>query len=111
VASAGSGDWGEPPAPAPQAIDTAPPPTEYGFLIQQLGQGTAYNEGLREGDIILSLDGVPTPTFDDLARAVQQAGRQAEVIFLNVENGRRESILLYPVAGRIGVTGQGVRVE
>jgi hypothetical protein len=35
----------------------------------------------------------------------------AEVVFVNVDNGARESITLYPQNSRIGVNGESVQVH
>jgi hypothetical protein len=83
----------------------------YGLKITRLSDGTAAEQGLREGDVILSIAGVPTPTTDDSREVLAQAGRKVEVIFINVENGQRESIVLYPRGGLIGVDAESVQVE
>jgi S1-C subfamily serine protease len=83
----------------------------YGVRITELYQGTAAKQGLRVDDIILSFDGTATPSFEALAAAVQQSGSEAEVIFINADNGQQESIVLYPQGGRIGVNGEAVQVS
>jgi hypothetical protein len=100
------GEEPEPSGVSPEAARAA-----YGVRITQLFDGTAATQGLRLDDIILSFNDTPTPTFEALRDAVQQSGSQAEVIFLNGENGQREAITLYPVNGLIGVLGVAVQVE
>jgi hypothetical protein len=83
----------------------------YGVLITEMQRGTAAKQGLRPGDIILSYNGSATPTFEALADAVQQSGNEAEVVFINQDNGEEEAITLFPVEGRIGVTVEPVQVD
>ena len=82
-----------------------------GMKIVGLSDGTAAQQGLRKGDVILSFNGVATTTFEALRDAVQQSGAKAEVVFLNVDNGLRESIVLYPKDGRLGAEIEEVQVE
>jgi regulator of sigma E protease len=60
--------------------------------------------GLQEGDIILSYNGTPTPTFDALASAVQHADGPAEVVYVDGDSGECASCTVTPGDGRIGVT-------
>jgi hypothetical protein len=83
----------------------------YGVLILDLSRGPAARAGLQVDDIILSFNGVDTPSYEALAGAVQQAGDQAEVVYIDGDTGEETSCTVYPAAGRIGVTGQGVRVD
>jgi len=87
----------------PTATVSAVIPASYGVKITGLHQGTAVQQGMRVGDIILSFNGTPTPSFEALRDAVQQSGSQAKVIFRNAANGQRGSIVLFPVDGSIGV--------
>jgi hypothetical protein len=84
---------------------------EYGVKILELAPGVACNKALNVGDIILSYNGVRTPSIDALAAAVQGGGGTARVLVLRADGGERQTLTLAPVLGRIGVTGQGVRVE
>jgi hypothetical protein len=77
--------------------------TEYGMKITELLDGTARDQGMKEGDVILSVNGVDTPTYEALRSVLRRAGSEAEVIFINTDNGRTESITLYPDHGRIGI--------
>jgi membrane-associated protease RseP (regulator of RpoE activity) len=95
-------------AVADEATETE---TEYGVKIVTLKKGAAAHAGLMLGDVILSFNGLETPTFEALRDAVQESGDEAEVIFLNVENGQRESIILHPEDSRIGVGVEPVPVE
>jgi hypothetical protein len=83
----------------------------YGVEITALYKGTAAKEGLEIGDIILSFNGIPTPNFDALASAVARSGSQAQVLVVRGEDGERETITLFPQKGRIGLSGEGVRVK
>jgi hypothetical protein len=93
--------------PEPEDIEAA----EYGVVILELAKGPANSAGLEEGDIILAFNGRATPSFEALAAAVQASGTQARVLVLREESGKRETVTLTGINGRIGVTGRGVRVE
>jgi hypothetical protein len=66
---------------------------------------------MKEGDVILSVNGVDTPTYEDLRSALRQAGSEAEVVFINTDNGRTESITLYPDNGKIGIACESTSVQ
>jgi hypothetical protein len=83
----------------------------YGVEITALYKGTAAKEGLEIGDIILSFNGIPTPTFEALATAVARSGSQAQVLVVRGEDGEHETITLFPQGGRIGLSGESVRVS
>jgi hypothetical protein len=83
----------------------------YGVEITALYKGTAAKEGLEIGDIILSFNGIPTPNFKALASAVARSGSQAQVLVVRGEDGERETVTLFPQEGRIGLSGEGVRVN
>jgi hypothetical protein len=81
-----------------------------GVLLLQLNEGTAYDEGMMEGDVILSINGKATPDIDTLCDIVQNAGDVVDVVFISGITGRTEAISLYPQDGKLGIIGQGVSV-
>jgi hypothetical protein len=83
----------------------------YGVEITALYKGTAAKEGLEIGDIILSFNAIPTPNFEALANAVARSGSQAQVLVIRGEDGERETVTVFPQGGRIGLSGDGVRVS
>jgi hypothetical protein len=84
----------------------------YGLKIIDLDpQGSAAREGLQVGDVILTINGQPTPSYEYLRPSVERGGPRADVVFLNKDNGNVERMILRPVAGRIGVTIDEVRVR
>lgn len=72
--------------------------------IQELDEGTARDQGMKVGDIIVRINSQATPDFDALRAALEAAGSEAEVDFINVDNGQLERIVLYPDDTRIGAT-------
>ena len=83
----------------------------YGVEITALYKGTAAKEGIEIGDIILNFNGTPTPSFEALADAVARSGSQAQVLVIRGDGGERETVTLFPQDGRIGVSGEPVRVS
>jgi hypothetical protein len=83
----------------------------YGVEVTALYKGTAAKEGLEIGDIILSFNGIPTPNFEALANAVARSGSQAQVLVVRGEDGERETVTLFPQNGRIGLSGESIRVS
>ena len=83
----------------------------YGVEITGLYKGTAAKEGMEVGDIILNFNGTPTPTFEALADAVARSGSQAQVLVSRGDGGERETTTLFPQDGRIGLSGEPVRVN
>jgi hypothetical protein len=82
-----------------------------GVKITEVLPGTAARQGLKTGDTILSFDGKPTPTFDDLRSAVQAAGKEAEMVYVNGDTSEQESVTVFPENGRIGIAGQDASLE
>jgi hypothetical protein len=92
----------------PESPDTA----KYGVEILEIYRGAAADQGLRPSDVIVSFDDMATPTRDHLYAAVDQADREAEVVYLNGESGEYCRVTLYPRNGLIGVLpGESVRIE
>jgi hypothetical protein len=74
-----------------------------GLKITEVLEGPARQYGLKEGDIILTLGGTATQTVDELKAALAGVGPEAEVVFINVDNGQTESMVLRSTNGRLGV--------
>jgi S1-C subfamily serine protease len=81
--------------------------------IITLYKGTAATEGLGIGDIILSVNGTPTPDFEAFVQALAKAGGRAEVLAIrgDDDDGKPETVTLFPKNGIIGVTVERVRVD
>jgi len=105
---AGVGDAGASQAETPETGESEP---TFGMAIRELSAGTARKRGMKAGDIIMSVNGTATPDFDSLQTALGEAGSQAEVDFINVDNGKLERITLNPVSARIGATVEQVQVD
>jgi len=68
-------------------FDTGEPTTEVAFVSETLSEESttpspASAAGLREGDLIVTLDGIDTPTWDELVDAI--AARPAESVTIEV---------------------------
>jgi S1-C subfamily serine protease len=85
----------------------------YGVEITALYKGTAAKEGLEVGDVILSFNGTPTPTFEALTKAVASSGSTAQVVVIREgdDDDETETVTLYPQQGRIGLSGERVQVN
>jgi S1-C subfamily serine protease len=81
--------------------------------ITALSKGTAAEEGLEIGDVILQVNGTPTPSFEALVEALARAGGRAEVLVLggDDEDEKPETVTLFPQKGIIGVSVERVRVD
>jgi S1-C subfamily serine protease len=81
--------------------------------ITTLYKGTAAEEGLGIGDIILKVNGAPTPSFEALVQALARAGGRAEVLAVrgDSEDEKPETVTLFPKKGIIGVDVERVRVD
>ncbi len=86
-------------------------PVVVGMEITVLYKGAASKGGLEIGDIIMSVNGTATPTFEALAQALAQAGSRAQLVVVREDGGERETITLAPQNGYIGVSVEPARVE
>jgi serine protease Do len=62
-----------------------------GLLVEQAG-GSAARAGIRQGDIILSVNGLPIDSVDQLRAVIAKAGKKAAIL---VERG--DSRVFVPV--------------
>lgn len=100
------------PTTVPVTTDAGETPVaDSGMRIEELLNGTARDQGMKVGDIIVSLNGQATPDFDALRAALEASGPQADVDFINVDNGQLERIVLQPEDTRIGATVDQVEVQ
>jgi S1-C subfamily serine protease len=83
----------------------------FGMEITGLFKGTAAKEGLELGDIILEVNGTPTPSYEALAKALAKAGSEAKVLVIREDDDERETVTLFPQNGQIGVAVERVRVD
>lgn len=88
-------------------------PSEMGLLITELNaQGTAKAAGLRQGDVILTVDGKRIQTFEELRVLLTAAGKkQANVEFLDGSNGQIEKKDVAVVDGKMGITIEEVPLK
>jgi S1-C subfamily serine protease len=83
-------------------------PAASGVRITSLRDGPAQREGMVVGDIILSVNGVETPSVVALGATLRGTRGPAEIVFRNVENDAIESVVLELDDGRMGIDGETV---
>jgi membrane-associated protease RseP (regulator of RpoE activity) len=85
----------------------------YGMEISALYKGTAAKEGLEIGDIILNVNGMPTPSFEALVKALAQSGSRAQVLIIREDDDddKPKTVTLFPQNGLIGVSVERARVD
>jgi membrane-associated protease RseP (regulator of RpoE activity) len=82
-----------------------------GFLVTQVRQGsTADQQGLKEGDVIVKVDGKAVRTTADLDRCLGRVGYVAQLEIIDGNTRELNRVAVYPSAGRIGVAGEPVAV-
>lgn len=94
---------GEEPAMEPDPIT--------GMEIISMEDGTAQAAGMKVGDIIMAVNGMPTPDFDSLRAALEASAPEAEFDFINADSGELERINVGVEDTRIGVDVEQVVVE
>ncbi len=99
--------------PAPIVIVETPVIVrEYGMLITEESRtGPASHAGIRVNDIILSVGGQRTQSFEQLASALALANGAVEVAFYNSESKQVEKTLVTPINGRIGIATEPVEIR
>jgi len=82
-----------------------------GFLVTEVRQGsTADQQGLKEGDIIVRVDGKAVRTTADLDRSLGRVGYVAQLEIIAGNTRELNRVAVYPQGGRIGVAGEPVAV-
>ena len=77
-------------------------------ITRVIPETTAAQEGLREGDIIVGVDGNAVRSNADLDRRLARVGYVAGLEIIDGSSGRVNRVSVYPVAGRIGVAAEPV---
>jgi len=82
-----------------------------GFLVTQVRTGsTADQQGLKEGDIIVRVDGKAVRTTADLDRWLGRVGYVAQLEVIDGTTHELNRVAVYPQGGRIGVAGEPAAV-
>jgi hypothetical protein len=83
-----------------------------GLEIDELyDDGTASDEGMNCGDVILNINGKAIPDIQTLRDVVGNAGEVIDMVYINGQTGETEAISLYPKNGKIGIYGNTVPVS
>src|SRR5262249_34920064 len=83
--------------------------TQYALqVIQVLPGGSASIQGIEPGDVIVSVNNIPVRSITDLNVLLGQSGRVATLGVIDGRTGGLNQVLVYPIAGRIGVITQQV---
>jgi S1-C subfamily serine protease len=72
---------------------------------------TAARQGIERGDIIVGVDGQAVRSQADLAYLIKAAGRVARLQVIDSRTGWQQEVLVYPQAGKIGVSLQPVSLD
>ncbi len=88
-------------------------PSEMGILITELKpDGTAKAAGLRQGDVILSVDGKRIQSFEELRAALSvENKKQAKVEFIDGSNNQIDSKEVAIVDSKMGITIEEVPLK
>jgi len=73
--------------------------------------GSAAQQGLQPGDVIVSINGNPVRSLMDLNRLVGQSGAVAQLQVIDCNSGSVNQVAVYPTFGRIGVAVQVVPLD
>lgn len=101
----------------PQATTVVPvqpaPATETGLVITELkAQGTAKAAGLRQGDVILAVDGQRIQTYDALRAALTTTGKKSAVVeFIDGSNNQIDKKDVAVIDGKMGITIEEVPLK
>jgi membrane-associated protease RseP (regulator of RpoE activity) len=82
-----------------------------GWLVTQVQPDSpAAQKGLKEGDIIVRVNGNTVRPTADLNRWLRSVANVADLEVVDGTTGRLNRVTVYPRGGRIGVTGEAVAV-
>lgn len=100
----------------PPTVTTPPlaaPPAPAGLAITELKpQGTARAAGLRQGDVILALDGQRVQTYEELrAYLTTSAGKQVRVEFIDGSNQQIDRKTVAVVDSKLGIIVEEVALK
>lgn len=101
------------PAPSVAPAPAIPAASELGLLITELKpQGTAKAAGLRQGDVILAVDGQRIQSYEELRSVLTVPGKlQASVEYIDGSNGQIEKRDVAIVDGKMGISIEEVPVK
>jgi S1-C subfamily serine protease len=85
--------------PEPKAEETY----RGGLRITDVGVGPGARGGLKNGDLIVAVNDVPTPTVAEFQAALERFGGEVTIAVFNEEQGRLEGARVTPQQGRIGI--------
>jgi S1-C subfamily serine protease len=81
-----------------RVVDALKLPARSGVLVQQIeGLGPASRSGLRKGDVIISVDGEPTPSIDAMHRSLDGESIGKRIALSVLRNYALEVVHLVPV--------------
>lgn len=94
--------------PQPEPEPTGPTAVQ---LTEVTARSAAARAGIQVGDVIVAVGGKRISTPAELTAALKAAGDEAEVMYVNPEDGKFETKKLKVTEGSIGVTGKAVAVS
>lgn len=83
--------------------------SEMTTVVTVLPEGAALEAGMRDGDKVLAVGGVPVPTWEELRAQVQAHSGPVQVTI--ERSGQRQNLSVNPRSGRIGVAPAVLRRE
>ena len=98
---------------APTPVETTTTATEQGLLITELKpQGSAKAAGLRQGDVILAVDGKRIQNYEELRAVLTTAGKtSASVEYIDGSNNQIDKKNVAIVDGKLGITIEEVPLQ
>ena len=73
-------------------------------MIESLSDGMAKAAGLREGDIILKIDGMRTQTIEELRAALAAATDRVSIEYLDAASGKTATKTVGVADSKLGVS-------